>query len=440
MRRALVIGSADGDGAARATYREPCGSVNRRGVRTIRPGANNIRGEPIHDGAATNQQHIGASQAPIRAAVVGPGTIGRIHVDALRRNGVEVVTVVASTLERARSSAAELRIPCADASLAAALDRGLDAVHICAPNALHHELVLQALERNVHVVCEKPLGLNVAEAADLAAAARQAGVINAVCFNNRFYPLVQEIAARRREGLLGRTFLIRASIADDTLWHRNDWDWRLVPSIGGPTVVTSTTGSHLLDLVMFILGARPTALCASFGTAHADRRPPGSGVEASAATEGSAMDDLAGLLVRFSDGTQAVLSLSHVAAGHPYRVQVEIDAEHAGVGWDSERPNELWIGHRDEPNELLVADARHMRPDARRFVEKAGAYREGFDETFRLLFRDVYAHIAAGTDAPVPHPTFTDGHRQLVVHEAIQTSVAERRWVDLDWTAFDSLV
>ena len=348
--------------------------------------------------------------------------------------------MVASTLERAESAASQLRIPHADASLAAALDRDLDSVHICAPNALHHELVLQALERKVHVVCEKPLGLDVAEAADLAAAARKASVIHAVCFNNRFYPLIQEIAARRREGLLGRTFLVRASIADDTLWHRSDWDWRLDPAVGGPTVVTSTTGSHLLDLIMFLLGARPAALCATFGTAHANRRPAGSEVRESAASLGSAMDDLAGLLVRFSDGTLAVLSLSHVAAGHPYRVQVEIDAEQSGVSWDSERPNELWIGHRDEPNELLVADARHMRPDARRFVEKAGAYREGFDETFRLLFRDVYAHIAAGIDVPVPHPTFTDGHRQLVVHEAIQTSVAERRWVDLDWTAFDSLV
>ena len=348
--------------------------------------------------------------------------------------------MVASTLERAQAVATQLRVPYADASLAAALDRGLDAVHVCAPNALHHDLVLQALENNVHVVCEKPLGLDVTEAADLAAAARQSGVVHAVCFNNRFYPLVQEIAARRREGLLGRTFLVRASIADDTLWHRADWDWRLDPSIGGPTVVTSTTGSHLLDLVMFLLDARPTALCATFGTAHGDRRPPGSDVQEPTATMGSAMDDLAGLLVRFSDGTQAVLSLSHVAAGHPYRVQVEVDAENEGVSWDSERPNELWIGHRDEPNELLVADARHMRPDARRFVEKAGAYREGFDETFRLLFRDVYAHITAGSDAPVTHPTFTDGHRQLVVHEAIQTSVAERRWVDLDWTAFDGLV
>ena len=398
-----------------------------------------MRGELIHYGIATNQQGTDAIQAPIRTAVVGPGTIGRIHVDALRRNSVEVVSVVASTLERAQSAATQLRVPHADASLAAALDRGLHAVHICAPNALHHDLVLQALEHNVHVVCEKPLGLDVAEAAELHAAAREIGVVHVVCFNNRFYPLVQEIAARRREGLLGRTFIVRASIADDTLWHWTDWDWRLDPSIGGPTVVTSTTGSHLLDLVMFLLGARPTAVCATFGTAHADRRPPESDVQEPTATMGSAMDDLAGLLVRFSDGTQAVLSLSHVAAGHPYRVQVEIDAERAGVSWDSERPNELWIGHRDEPNELLVADARHLRPDARRFVEKAGAYREGFDETFRLLFRDVYAHIAVGNDASAPYPTFTDGHRQLVVHDAIQTSVAERRWVDLDWSAYDSL-
>ena len=407
----------------------PCRSDRPCGARSIRSDAND-------SGASTIQHNANST---IRAAVIGPGTIGRIHVDALRRNGVDVVSVVASTLQRARAAADSLGILHADDGLAAALDRDLDAVHICAPNALHHELVLQALERKVHVVCEKPLGIDVAEAAELAAAARQAGVVHAVCFNNRFYPLMQEIAARRRDDLLGRTFLVRASIADDTLWHCNDWDWRLDPSIGGPTVVSSTTGSHLLDLVMFIVGARPTALCASFGTAHPNRRPPGFEAPESADTADSALDDLAGVLVHFSDGTQGVLSLSHVAAGHPYRVRVEIDAEHSGVSWDSERPNELWIGHRDEPNKLLVADARHMRPDARRFVEKAGAYREGFDETFRLLFRDIYGCIAAGNDALAPYPTFTDGHRQLVVHEAIQTSVAERRWVDLDWSAFDSL-
>ena len=300
--------------------------------------------------------------------------------------------------------------------------------------------MLEVVEHGVHVVCEKPLGLDVAEAAELHAAAREAGVVHAVCFNNRFYPLIQEIVARRREDLLGRTFLVRASIADDTLWHRSDWDWRLNPAIGGPTVVTSTTGSHLLDLLMFLLGDRPTALCAAFGTAHPDRTAPGAESSGSGISAGSAGDDLAGLLVRFTDGTQAVLSLSHVAAGHPYRVQVEIDAELAGVSWDSERPNELWIGHRDEPNELLVADPRQMRPDAQRFVERAGAYREGFDETFRLLFRDVYAHVASGeASAGASYPTFADGHRQLVVHDAIRTSVAERRWVDLDWSGFDRL-
>lgn len=396
--------------------------------------ARSIRSDPNDIGADTIQYD---ASPPIRAAVVGPGTIGRIHVDALRRNGVEVVSVVASTVERARAAADTLRVPHADESLDAALHRGLDTVHICAPNALHRELVLQALQHNVHVICEKPLGINVAEADELSTAARDAGVVHAVCFNNRFYPLVQEIAARRRESLLGRTFLVRASIADDTLWQRSDWDWRLDPSVGGPTVVTSTTGSHLVDLVMFLLGDRPAAVCATFGTAHVDRRPPTSNDSEPRVPPGSYRDDLAGFLVRFTNGTQAVLSLSHVAAGHPYRVKVEIDAELAGVSWDSERPNELWIGHRDEPNELLVADPRHMRSDAQRFVAKAGAYREGFDETFRLLFRDVYAHIAGGNDVPAPYPTFTDGHRQLVVHEAIQTSVAEHRWVDLNWSDFD---
>ncbi|MYD94467.1 MAG: Gfo/Idh/MocA family oxidoreductase [Chloroflexi bacterium] len=436
MRRAPVSGLAVRTARrSNLSTEPPKRQPLRRSDRPCR--ARSIRSDSDPIGADTIQH---AASPGLRAAVIGPGTIGRIHVDALRRNGVEVVSVVASTIERAKAAADSLCVPHADASLAAALDRSLDAVHICVPNALHRELVLQALQHNVHVVCEKPLGVDVVEAADLSTAAREAGGVHAVCFNNRFYPLVQEIAARRREGLLGRTFLVRASIADDTLWHRQDWDWRLDPSIGGPTVVTSTTGSHLVDLVMFLLGDRPTAVCATFGTAHVDRQPPASKGSEPRVPPGSYRDDLAGLLVRFSNGTQAVLSLSHVAAGHPYRVHVEIDAELAGVSWDSERPNELWIGHRDEPNEMLVADPRHMRPDAQRFVEKAGAYREGFDETFRLLFRDVYAHIASGSDAPFPYPTFTDGYRQLVVHEAIQTSVAERRWVDLDWSAFDSLV
>ena len=126
--------------------------------------ARSIRSDSDDIGADTIQHD---ASPPLRAAVIGPGTIGRIHVDALRRNGVEVVSLVASTLERARAAADSLRVPHADESLAAALDRGIDAAHICAPNALHRELVLLALQHNVHVICEKPLGIDVAEAADL---------------------------------------------------------------------------------------------------------------------------------------------------------------------------------------------------------------------------------------------------------------------------------
>ena len=375
-----------------------------------------------------------------RAIVLGTGVIGRVHIDALRRNNVDIVSLVASTEARSVAAAADFGVPRGDPDLTTARrETNPDVVHVCTPDTLHLEQASEALDAGAHVVCEKPLTTDAGSAGELYRRAADSGRVHAICFNNRFYTLVQELAARRRLGALDRVMLVRASVADDTFWLETDWDWRLVPEMGGPTIVTSTTGSHLLDLIMFLLDARPTALCATFGTAYLDRRPPDADASGSGISAGSAGDDVAGFLVRFSDGTQAVLSLSHAAAGHPYRVQVEIDAEKAGVSWDSERPNELWIGHRDEPNELLVADARHMRPAARRFVEKAGAYREGFDETFRLLFREVYAHIAVGNDAPAPYPTFRDGHRQLVVHEAIRTSVAERCWVDLDWSDFDSL-
>ena len=365
---------------------------------------------------------------PLRTIVVGAGTIAGIHIDVLRRIGVDVVSIVASTPERSVEAAERFGIPRGDPDLDAAI-RGSDAqvLHICTPNTLHHRMVITGLDAGLHVVCEKPLAISVAEARSIVEHVDQDDRSHAVCFKNRYYPLVQDLKARRSAGDFGRVFLVRASIADDTLWAPTDLDWRLDPRLGGSTVVTSTTGSHLIDLVSYVTGSRVVEVCADFGTGYPDRYLP-SGTAAESALNASARDEVSNVLARFEDGSRGVFSLSHMSAGHPYRVRIELDAEHGGAAWDSERPHELWLGHRDEPNQQVVADPRQVSDSAAGWFANPGAYREGFSETFRLMFQQFYGAITGGECEP-GYPTFQDGLAGLYVHDAILESVRTRSWV-----------
>ena len=365
-----------------------------------------------------------------RAIVVGVGTIGRVHIDALRRNNVEVVSVVASSAERSAEAAEEFGLPRGDPDLETAIaEAGADGVHICAPNDRHYDLARTALAAGLHVICEKPLTLTARDAADLRGHAEAGDLVNAVCFNNRFYPLVHEVEARARADGLGRVFMVRASIVDDSLWKEADFDWRIDPAIGGQSLVTSTTGSHLLDLTSFVIGSRVTSVCADFGLMYPDRARSQNGVGG---------EEIANIMVRYESGALGALSLSSMAAGHPYRVKFELDASGYGVSWDSERPGELWIGHREKPNEVVIPDGRQMSAGSERYLDMPGAYREGFSDTFRMFFGRVYRDIARRPEerGEADYPTFAAGHAGLIVHEAIMESVTQKRWADVDWGAF----
>jgi predicted dehydrogenase len=100
-----------------------------------------------------------------------------------------------------------------------------------------------------------------------------------------------------------------------------------------------------------------------------------------------------------------------------------------------ERPDELWIGHRDEPNQLLLRDPALLTPAAAALASVPGGHAEGFENTFRELYRAVYRAVAAGGPADEPdYPTFADGHEETVIGEAIAASAREGRWADVDRT------
>jgi predicted dehydrogenase len=375
----------------------------------------------------------------LRAGVVGTGFIGPVHVEALRRNGIEVAGIVGSNPETAQRKAEQMHLPRAYGSLEELLAEGdVDCVHITTPNHLHAPIARQVLRAGKHVVCEKPLAMTAAEGADLLALAETAGVVHAVNFNLRFYPLCQQARAMVRSGELGTLYLVHGRYLQDWLLKDTDWNWRLESALGGEMRAVADIGSHWLDLMGFITGKRIVEVCADFGTVLPVRRKPARPVETFAGKELApeeyeeveiATEDYASILLRYEDGVQGVLTVSQVSAGRKNHLAFEIDGSLGSVSWVSERPEELWIGQRDQPSRLMLRDPALLSPEARATTSYPGGHAEGFPDTFKQLYAKVYAAIANGGPPSEPdYPTFVDGFAALSIGEAILSSARTRSW------------
>lgn len=377
----------------------------------------------------------------IRAVVVGVGFIGVAHVEALRRLGVEVAGVVGSSPARARMKADAISVATVYDDLDAALaDDTIDVVHVASPNHLHFEQAMAVVESGKHVVCEKPLGVDSTETSRLVNAATAAGVVNAVCFNIRFYPLAHQLAAMVRSGELGEPRFVHGVYLQDWLLRETDWNWRLQSEKAGDLRSVADIGSHWLDLSRFISGLRVESVMAELHTFVKTRIHPVGSVESFAAvdddavlvTEEMASDDAASIMLRYEGGARGQVTVSQVSAGHKNRVAIEVDGSDSAAAWTSEQPDQLWVGHRGRPNEVMARDPAAMDVSAAVLSAYPPGHVEGFPDTFRALFSQIYADVAAGGPAETPsYPTFLDGHDAVCVTEAVAASATAGTWVDV---------
>jgi predicted dehydrogenase len=372
----------------------------------------------------------------LRAGVVGTGFIGAVHVEALRRLGVEVAGVVGSSPERAQ---AKMVAPVIDSYEQLLEDDRVDIVHLTTPNHLHYAQVKQALDAGKHVVCEKPLAMTSHQSAELVELAAQDGLVHCTNFNIRFYPQVQQARALVADGAVGAVWNVHGGYLQDWLLLPTDWNWRLEPEKGGALRAVADIGSHWLDLVQFVTGMRVESLLADLVTTIPVRRRPAREIETFAAAEEveredaqMTTEDLAHILLRFDDETRGSLVVSQVSAGRRNSLRFEVDGSKGALAWDSERNEELWMGHRGKPNELLPRDPALFDPGARRRTGLPAGHAEGFAETFKELYRAVYSAVAAGGPPEKPdYPTFADGHWENVLGDAVTLSNHERRWVEV---------
>jgi len=377
----------------------------------------------------------------LAAAVVGTGFIGPVHVEGLRRAGVHVAGIVGSSPEKSRRSAASLGLPRGYASLDEVLaDSTVDCVHLTTPNRYHFEQAAAVLRAGKHVLCEKPLAMNSRESAELVRLAAASGRAAGVCYNIRYYPLCLETAERVRNGTLGRVLHVAGSYVQDWLFHPTDFNWRVVAEEGGELRAVADIGTHWLDLVQFIAGDKITAVCADLQTVYPERQKPRGGRETfsnKVATDLETIpvttEDYGCLMLRFHGGAHGVVWVSQTTAGRKNCLRFELAGSRESVAWESEKPNELWIGHRDSANELLVRDPSLLSPASRHFANYPGGHNEGFPDTFKQLFRAFYEYVAAGNfNAPATFPTFADGHHEIRLCEAVLQSHGEQCWVKVD--------
>jgi predicted dehydrogenase len=376
----------------------------------------------------------------LRAGVVGTGFIGVVHVEALRRLGVEVTGVVGSSPKRAREKAAAGALPEPYPSYEALLeDAHVDVVHLTTPNQLHYPQVKAALAAGKHVVCEKPLALTSVESAELVEAAERSGLVHCTNFNIRFYPQCQMARALCDAGAMGRIWHVHGCYLQDWLLLPTDWNWRLEPEVGGSLRAVADIGSHWLDLTQFVTGLRVIEVFADLHTAIAVRRRPTGPVETFAGgDEGERVDapmeteDLAQILLRFDNGARGSVVVSQVSAGRKNALRFQVDGSEGAVAWDSERNEELWLGHRNRPNEVLLRNPALLDERARATTSLPAGHAEGFADTFKELYRAVYTTVTAGEMPAEPHfPTFRDGHVENVLGDAIAASSREQRWVEV---------
>jgi predicted dehydrogenase len=376
----------------------------------------------------------------IRLGMVGGGEgafIGAVHRIASRIDDqYELVAgALSSTPERARRSGEELglahdRIYDSYEFMAKAEAKrpdGIEAVSIVTPNHMHAGPVIAFLEAGVHVICDKPLTVSLAEAKRMRAAAEKSGRIFALTHNYTGYPLVRRMREMVQGGDLGVIRLVQVEYAQDWLTGPTEKsgnkqaEWRTDPKRSGAGGALGDIGTHAFNLADYVAGLELTELSADL----------------TAFGEGRTLDDNVQILMRYANGARGALWASQVAPGNENNLMLRVYGTKGGLVWRQENPNQLFWSPLNEPTQILTRGGPGSGASAGRVTRIPPGHPEGYLEGFANIYSEVAAAIKAarGGEKPpegVQFPTIEDGVKGLAfVEAAVGSSKANGRWAKL---------
>ncbi|RRD94130.1 gfo/Idh/MocA family oxidoreductase [Clostridiales bacterium COT073_COT-073] len=375
----------------------------------------------------------------MKAAVIGIGFIGAVHIEQLRRLGdVEVVALADRT--EPEEKAKQLFVPKGYHDYKEMIDKEKpDCVHICTPNNTHYQIAKYAIEKGIHVLCEKPMTYTLQEANELRTLAREKGVIHAMNFNYRFYPMAYQMREMVKNGEVGNIYTIHGGYLQDWLYFDTDYNWRLEKEASGASRAFADIGSHWIDLVEFVTGLKVVEVLADFATFHKTRKKPKKSIDTYSGMSLRPDDyeevpidteDYAAVLFHMNNGAHACCHISQVFAGRKNQMTLAIGGSKCAVEWDSENSNSLWIGKRGEANQIYAKDPSILAPKTAILSSYPGGHVEGFADSFKQNFRQIYDRIASGKTGE--YGDFETGYREMYLGEKIIQSAREKRWISVD--------
>ena len=375
----------------------------------------------------------------LRYAMVGGGRdafIGAVHRHAIALDGeAELVAgALSSTPEKALASGRTLGLAedrnhgdwraLIDGELRRPPEDRIDFVSIVTPTDTHFPIAQAFVEAGFHVVCDKPLVHSSEQADALAAGAGKQGQVFAVTYNYTGYPMVRQARDMVREGAIGK---IRKAVVE----YNQGWlatalekggnkqaGWRTDPARSGIAGALGDIGSHAENLVSTVTGLSIEELVADLG----------------ALVPGRALDDDAGMLLRFAGGARGVLVASQINAGMENDLRLRVAGEDGTLEWRQEDPNRLIHHRRDAPTQILTRGAPWLSPSALAAGRIPAGHPEGFIEAFANLYRGVFADIRARKEGrtadplEADYPRLADGIRGVRFIECAVASTKERCW------------
>jgi predicted dehydrogenase len=373
----------------------------------------------------------GGAARKLRLGMVGGGRgafIGAVHRMSARLDDKWdlVAGALSANAENAKASAEDLGIA-ADRSYSSWEDMakaegkredGIDAVSIVTPNHLHFGPAKAFLENGIHVICDKPMTLNLEEAKDLAKIAKKSKRLFVLTQNNTGYPLVRQARKMVADGTLGKIQVIRVSYVQDWLTTPLDQEgqkqaaWRTDPKQSGAGGSIGDIGVHAFNLAAFISGLELDEVCADLRSYVPGRR----------------LDDNANVLLRYKGGASGTLWSSQVAPGNYNRLSIGVYGTKGGIEWVGEDNDNLFYTPFGEPTRCITRGGPGTLDVATRATRMPPRHPEGYIEGFANLYSNAAELIWAMKDKRDPDafatdlPTVEDGVRGLAFIEACVAS------------------
>lgn len=372
-----------------------------------------------------------------KAAVIGAGFIGAVHVEMLRRLGNVSVVALCDAID-ADKKAAAMHIGNAYSDYKMMIDEQKpDAIHICTPNHTHYDIARYAIEKGVNFICEKPFTTTVEQAKELVSLAKEKGVTGAVNFHNRLYPMPNEMQKMIAKEEVGDLFSVHGEYVQDWLMYDTDYSWRLEKGQVGKTRAIADIGSHWMDLAEFVTGEKIKRVNAAFRTVYPVRKKPMGKVETFQTVTDVSYEEIpidtedeAVVMFELENGAIGTAIVSMVFAGKKNTTTLSVAGSKKSLQWSSESLNDLWIGHRDKPNEIMTKDASLMHKEAALLASYPSGHIEGFPDAFKNVFRQFYDSF--DMEGNYEFACLEDGLREMILSDCIFESAMSKAWVEVE--------